>query len=71
MKPLKVGDILIAKNWCGFPDGTTEGKEYEVTEVKTFPDNRIFFHIINDLGNEVLPISTTFKRKEGEHYRIR
>lgn len=60
---MKVGDILIAEHYCGFPDNTTKGKEYQVTKVKEMFDGRIMFWIINDDGKESFPISTTFKRK--------
>jgi len=64
MEKLKAGDILIAKHYCGFPDETTEGKEYEVSRAEEMSDGRIMFYIIADDGKERLPISTTFKRKD-------
>lgn len=60
---INVGDRLIAKAYCGFPDGTTEGNEYVVSQVRDGFNQRLFF-IINDKGKEVLPISTTFKKAE-------
>ena len=60
---LKVGDVLIAEHFCGFPDNTTKGKEYEVCKVEQIGE-RINFYIIDDNGKERFPISTTFKKKE-------
>lgn len=59
---IKAGDILIADKYCGFPDSTTQGKEYMVSRVEEFADKTIFW-IIDDNGEERLPVSTTFKRK--------
>ncbi len=63
MDKLKVGDILIAKSYCGFPDHTTKDKEYTVTKVDEIFDGRTMFWIVADNGEERFPISTTFKRK--------
>lgn len=63
MEKLKAGDILIAEHYCGFPDETTKGNEYEVSRTEEMSDGRIMFYIIADDGKERLPISTTFKRK--------
>lgn len=63
MKKLKAGDILIAEHYCGFPDYTTEGKEYVVSKATEMFDGRIMFRIIADDGKERMPVSTTFKRK--------
>lgn len=59
---VKLGDILIADKWCGFPDNTTKGKEYKVVQVRTYADRQMFW-IIDDKGQKRFPISTTFKRK--------
>jgi len=56
---MKVGTKLKAKNYCGYPDMTTKGKIYEVVEV--YGSGGIFFKIVNDEGNKILPISTTFE----------
>ncbi|MCA1064713.1 hypothetical protein QTG56_24185 (plasmid) [Rossellomorea sp. AcN35-11] len=60
---MKIGDILIAEHYCGFPDNTTKGKEYDVSKVENHFDGRVMFWIIDDIGEERFPISTTFKRK--------
>lgn len=62
---IKVGDKLIAVAGCGFPDGTTKGKTYTVTQVHP-SHSQLIFKIINDDGREVLPISTTFKKEATE-----
>lgn len=62
---MKVGDKLIAKGLCGFPDGTTAGKEYEVVTVDEHAD-RTFFHIINDEGRKTFPVSTVFEKAKRE-----
>jgi hypothetical protein len=58
---IKVGDKLIAVKFCGFPDGTTEGKVYTVTRIESGWNQKLFF-IKNDEDREVLPISTVFKK---------
>lgn len=63
MDKLKVGDILIAEDYCGFPDNTTRGSEYTVIKVENSPFQGIMFWILDDEGKERFPISTTFKRK--------
>ncbi|SPT82982.1 Uncharacterised protein [Niallia circulans] len=62
---IKVGDKLIAVAWCGFPDGTTKGKTYTVTQVHP-SHSQLIFKIINDDGREVFPISTTFRKESVE-----
>lgn len=63
MDKLKVGDVLIAEHYCGFPDHTTQGREYVVTRVNESWDGRVMFHIIADDAQERFPISTSFRRK--------
>lgn len=62
MNKLKVGDILIAEKYCGFPDHTTLGKEYAVSKVQEV-EGREMFWIMGDNGEESFPVSTSFKRK--------
>ncbi|AYV74275.1 hypothetical protein C2H98_23450 [Niallia circulans] len=62
---IKVGDKLIAVDWCGFPDGTTKGKTYTVTQVHP-SHSQLIFKIINDDGREVFTISTTFRKESVE-----
>lgn len=63
MTELKVKDTLVAVDYCGFPDMTTKGKEYKVTEVFTNKYDNQNFKIICDDGVERMPISTTFSKK--------
>ena len=61
---LKVGDVLKAQYYC-FPDHTTPGKEYVVTKVEEVLEGVCgveMFWIIDDLGQECMPISTLFQR---------
>ena len=60
---LKVGEILIAEAFCGFPDSTTQGKEYIVSKVDRNRYGNVEFKIIDDNGIERFPISTRFKKK--------
>lgn len=62
MEEIKVGDILVAESYCGFPDSTTKGKEYVVSKVEVLTDGRIMFWIIGDDGKEHFPVSTKFKK---------
>lgn len=63
LKNIEVEDILIAESYCGFPDNTTKGKEYVVTKTELISNGRMQFWIIDDNGQERLPISTTFVKK--------
>ncbi len=62
---INVGDVVKAKAFCGFPDGTTKGSRYKVTRVERAYKQRLFF-IINDEGKEVLPVSTVFVKEANE-----
>ena len=62
---VKVGDKMRAINYCGFPDGTTEGELYTVSRISQAYGQRLFF-IINDDGKEGVAISTTFKKEASE-----
>lgn len=56
-KNIKDGDKLKANFSENISDNVTKGKVYEVVRVK-----KTGFWIINDLGNECFPISTTFTK---------
>ncbi|WP_102271338.1 hypothetical protein [Cytobacillus massiliigabonensis] len=63
---ISVGTKLKAKSYCGFPDGTTTGKVYEVVRTEQSAFNQRLFFIINDNGREVMPISTIFSKEASE-----